>query len=378
MKLFDVYPLMNVTPVRASGCTVTDINGREYLDLYGGHAVISVGHSHPHYIKSLEDQLRKIGFYSNAVINPLQEELAVRMGKISGYPDYNLFLCNSGAEANENALKLASFHTGRKKIIAFRGSFHGRTSAAVAATDDEKINAPINKQHDVTILPLNNFEAAAITINDSIAAVIIEGIQGVAGVVEPTNDFLVHLSYLCNKHGVILILDEVQSGCGRTGKYFAHQHSGIQPDIITTAKGIGNGFPVGAVLIAPHIKAKHGLLGTTFGGNYLACASALAVINIIENESLMDNARIVGACLKRKLSTLPGVNTVSGTGLMLGVHFDQPVASLRKTLLSEHSIFTGSASNGNVIRLLPPLCLSADQASTCFNAFTAILQPQYA
>lgn len=378
MKLFDVYPLMNVTPVKASGCTVTDINGREYLDLYGGHAVISVGHSHPHYIKSLEDQLQKIGFYSNAVINPLQEELAVRMGEISGYKDYNLFLCNSGAEANENALKLASFHNGRKKIVAFEGSFHGRTSAAVAATDDEKINAPINKQHEVTILPLNDFDAASAAINDNIAAVIIEGIQGVAGVIEPHNDFLLHLRELCTKHGVLLILDEVQSGCGRTGKYFAHQHSGIQPDIITAAKGIGNGFPVGAVLIAPHIKAKHGMLGTTFGGNYLACASALAVIDIIENESLMDNAGIVGACLKRKLSALPGVNVISGTGLMLGVRLDEPVASLRKTLLNEHGIFTGSASNGNVIRLLPPLCLSADQASTCIKAFTAVLQPQYA
>jgi len=378
MKLFDVYPLMNVTPVKAYGCTVVDSTGKEYLDLYGGHAVISVGHSHPHYVKSLEDQLRKIGFYSNAVINPLQEELATRLGKLSGYPDYNLFLCNSGAEANENALKLASFRNGRKKIIAFDGSFHGRTSAAVAATDDEKINAPINKQHDVTILPLNDFNAASVAINDSIAAVIIEGIQGVAGVIEPHNDFLSHLRELCTKHGIVLILDEVQSGCGRTGKYFAHQHSGIKPDIITAAKGIGNGFPIGAVLIAPHIKAKHGMLGTTFGGNYLACASALAVIDIIENESLMDNARIVGACLKRKLSALPGVKVISGTGLMLGVHLDAPVASLRKTLLNEHGIFTGSASNGNVIRLLPPLCLSADQASTCIQAFTSVLQPQYA
>lgn len=378
MKLFDVYPLMNVTPVKASGCTVTAIDGREYLDLYGGHAVISVGHSHPHYIKSLEDQLRRIGFYSNAVINPLQEELAVRMGNISGYPDYNLFLCNSGAEANENALKLASFHTGRKKIVAFKGSFHGRTSAAVAATDDEKINAPINKQHDVTILPLNDFEAAALSINDTIAAVIIEGIQGVAGVVEPANDFLVHLSNLCNKHGAVLILDEVQSGCGRTGKYFAHQYSGIQPDIITAAKGIGNGFPVGAVLIAPHIKAKHGMLGTTFGGNYLACVSALAVIDIIEKESLMDNARIIGNFLKRKLSILPGVTNVSGTGLMLGVHLDQPAVAFRKKLLNEHGIFTGSAADNNVVRLLPPLCLNADQAATCINAFTIVTEPQHA
>lgn len=378
MKLFDVYPLMNVTPVKASGCTVTDIHGREYLDLYGGHAVISVGHSHPHYIKSLEVQLHKIGFYSNAVINPLQEELAVRLGEISGYPEYNLFLCNSGAEANENALKLASFHNGRKKIIAFDGSFHGRTSAAVAATDDAKINAPINKQHDVTILPLNDFEAAALTINDSIAAVIIEGIQGVAGVVEPTYDFLVHLSNLCIKHGVVLILDEVQSGCGRTGKYFAHQHSGIQPDITTAAKGIGNGFPIGAVLIAPHIKAKYGMLGTTFGGNYLACASALAVIDIIEKESLMDNARIVGSFIKRKLSSMPGVTNVTGTGLMLGVHLDQPAAEFRKKLLNEHGIFTGSASDVNVVRLLPPLCLSADQAAICINAFSIVTEPQHA
>ncbi len=378
MKLFDVYPLMNVTPVKAYGCTVEDNTGKEYLDLYGGHAVISVGHSHPHYVKSLEVQLRKIGFYSNAVINPLQEELARRLGIISGYTDYNLFLCNSGAEANENALKLASFHNGRKKILAFDGSFHGRTSAAVAATDDEKINAPINKQHDVTILPLNDFDAASKAINDNIAAVIIEGIQGVAGVIEPHNDFLIHLRELCTKHGVVLILDEVQSGCGRTGKYFAHQHSGIQPDIITSAKGIGNGFPIGAVAIAPHFKAKHGMLGTTFGGNYLACVSALAVIDILEKESLMDNARIIGTFLKRKLSTLPGINTVTGNGLMLGIHLDQPAASIRKTMLNEHGIFTGSASIGNVIRLLPPLCLSADQASTCINAFSDILQPQFA
>jgi acetylornithine aminotransferase len=377
MKLFDVYQLMNVTPAHASGCVVTDTTGQEYLDLYGGHAVISVGHSHPHYVKSLTAQLEKIGFYSNAVKNPLQEELAFRLGRISGYSDYNLFLCNSGAEANENALKLASFQTGRRKIVAFNGSFHGRTSAAVAATDDTKINAPLNTQHDVQFLPLNDFQMASDNIDNSVAAVIIEGIQGVAGVIEPESGFLIHLQSLCNAHGVTFILDEVQSGCGRTGMYFAHQYSGIKPDIITAAKGIGNGFPIGAVFVSPDYKAKYGMLGTTFGGNYLACAAAIAVVDIIENESLMDNARMVGNCLIRKLSALPGVKKVSGKGLMIGVHLDESAGDARKLLLQEHQIFTGSASDKNIIRLLPPLSISADQASKCLRAFESVLQPQH-
>lgn len=368
---------MNVTPVKASGCIVTDKSGQDYLDLYGGHAVISAGHSHPHYVNMLTEQLKKIGFYSNAVVNPLQEELAYRMGKISGYTDFNLFLCNSGAEANENALKLASFFNGRTKIVAFSKSFHGRTSAAVAVTDDTKLNAPLNKQHDVTILPLNDYQSASDAIDETVAAVIIEGIQGVAGVIEPEDDFLFHLRSLCSASGALLILDEVQSGCGRTGKYFAHQYSGVQPDIITAAKGIGNGFPIGAVMIAPHIKAKHGMLGTTFGGNYLACVAAIAVIEIMEQESLMDNARIVGGCLIRNLSALPGVKNVTGKGLMIGVHADEPANGLRKTLLNEHHIFTGSASDPNVIRLLPPLSISANQATACLKAFESVLQPQH-
>ncbi len=377
MKPFDVYPLLPITPAHAKGCIVTDDNGINYLDFYGGHAVISIGHSHPLYTQRLTEQIQKIGFYSNAVLNPLQEKLATRLGEISSKHEFQLFFCNSGAEANENALKLASFVTGRKKVVAFTGSFHGRTSAAVAATDDLSLNATINLQHEVAFVELNNFESASQIIDSQTCAVIIEGIQGVAGVIEPTDEFLLHLEMLCKKSGALFILDEVQSGCGRTGDYFAHTRSGIQPDLITLAKGIGNGFPIGAVMIAPHIKPKHGMLGTTFGGNYLACVAALSVIEVMENESLMKNAKDVGDYLLQNLKKVPGVVSVSGRGLMIGIQFEYPVATIRKQLVEECHIFTGSASSKNTIRLLPPLCITKAEAQQLVKALLHVssLQP---
>jgi acetylornithine aminotransferase len=372
MKLFDVYPLMPVTPVSASGCYVTDNKGEKYLDFYGGHAVISIGHSHPHYTRKITDQLGKIGFYSNAVVNPLQEELAYRLGKFSGCDDYQLFLCNSGAEANENALKLASFANGRKKVVAFYESFHGRTSAAVAATYDPKIITPLNDQHQVEFIPLNDFDRAEDVIDESVCAVIIEGIQGVAGVIEPSDKFLKHIEKLCKKHGALLILDEVQSGCGRTGDYFAHQSSGIKPDVITMAKGIGNGFPIGALMIAPHIKAKHGMLGTTFGGSYLGCAAALAVIEVMEKEKQLLANKTHGKTLIEQLKSLDGVTKITGRGLMIGVHFNEPIAPLRKHLLNEHKIFTGTASDPNIIRLLPPYCITEKEVKKVAKAFSDV------
>jgi acetylornithine aminotransferase len=308
----------------------------------------------------------------------LQEELAERLGKISGCDAYQLFLCNSGAEANENALKLASFVNGRKKIVAFTNSFHGRTSAAVAATHDPSINSVLNSQHEVRFCKLNDFSMAEELIDEEICAVIIEGIQGVAGVIEPKDEFLQHVESLCRKHGALLILDEVQSGCGRTGDYFAHQRSGIQPDIITAAKGIGNGFPIGAVLIAPHIKAKHGMLGTTFGGNYLACAAAIAVIDVMEKENLMPHTASIGEWLANELRSVKGVESVSGRGLMLGMRFNHPVAALRKLLLEEFRIFTGSASDKHIIRLLPPYCITREDAQKTINAFSLVSQLQTA
>lgn len=376
MKLFDVYPLLPVKPVSASGRTVTDENGVNYLDLYGGHAVISIGHSHPLYVERLTNQLHQIGFYSNAVENPLQETLAAKLGAISGYPDYSLFLCNSGAEANENALKLASFQNGRKKIVAFSGSFHGRTSAAVAATYNRSINAPVNLQHEIVFLPLNDFEKAATEINETVCAVIIEGIQGVAGIVEPSDEFLQLLRAKCDASGAVLILDEVQSGVGRTGDFFAHQRSGIRPDLITMAKGLGNGFPIGAVLIAPGFEAKHGLLGTTFGGSYLACSAALAVLEIIEKESLMTNARLIGHLLKKRLEQIPGVVEVRGRGLMLGIGLEENCSAVRNRLLKEEKIFTGSSSCKKTLRLLPPLSLTLAESEQFLEAFSFILQKQ--
>ena len=373
MELFDVYSLFDVTPVRAKGCTVWDDKGQEYLDLYGGHAVISVGHSHPHYVEALKAQLDKIGFYSNSVRNPLQEELARRIGEAAGYEDYALFLDNSGAESNENAAKLASFHTGKDRIIAFRRSFHGRTSGAVALTDNPAIVSPFNAHHRVTFLDLNDGDAVAEELmKRDVAAVIVEGIQGCGGIHVPTPGFLQTLSRLCRQYGAALILDEVQSGYGRTGKFFAHQWAGIRPDIITLGKGIANGFPCGGILIAPKFQARKGMLGTTFGGNYLACAAALAVLDIIEEEHLVDNAREVGEYLQSQLPESPRIKEVRGKGLMLGIEFDESVAPLRKALLYDKHIFTGVAGN-DMIRLLAPLCLSRDEADRFLTAFSVVL-----
>ena len=373
MELFDVYSLFDVTPVRAKGCTVWDDKGQEYLDLYGGHAVISVGHSHPHYVEALKAQLDKIGFYSNSVRNPLQEELARRIGEAAGYEDYALFLDNSGAESNENAAKLASFHTGKDRIIAFRRSFHGRTSGAVALTDNPAIVSPFNAHHRVTFLDLNDGDAVAEELmKRDVAAVIVEGIQGCGGIHVPTPGFLQTLSRLCRQYGAALILDEVQSGYGRTGKFFAHQWAGIRPDIITLGKGIANGFPCGGILIAPQFQARKGMLGTTFGGNYLACAAALAVLDIIEEEHLVDNAREVGEYLKSQLPESPRIKEVRGRGLMLGIEFDESVAPLRKALLYDKHIFTGVAGN-DMIRLLAPLCLTKDEADRFLTAFSEVL-----
>ena len=372
MNLFDVYPLYNLAPVSAKGCTITDEKGIEYLDLYGGHAVISVGHSHPHYVQRISDQLKRIGFYSNSVQNPMQSELAQKLGELSGYGDYSLFLCNSGAEANENALKLASFLTGKKRIVAFEKSFHGRTSAAVSVTDNPKIIAPINDVHDRVILPLNDTVALKTALSSGeVAAVLIEGIQGIGGCRVPDPAFLRAASALCKEHGALFILDEIQSGYGRSGKFFAHQYAGIRPDVITVAKGMGNGFPVGGVLISPEYKPWHGMLGTTFGGNYLACAASLAVLEIMEKEDLVANAAKIGGFLIDELTKLPQIKEVRGKGLMIGLEFDQPIAELRKKMLFEEKIFTG-VTGTNVIRILPPLTLSLSDASHFLEAFSRL------
>lgn len=373
MNLFDVYPLFDITPVKAEGSYIWDDKGNRYLDLYGGHAVISIGHKHPHYVKKLTDQLNGIAFYSNAVKMPMQAELAEKLGRLSGYEDYSLFLCNSGAEANENALKLASFHNGRKKIIAFSKSFHGRTSLAVAATDDVSIVAPVNHTENITILPFNDMEAATQHITDEVCAVIIEGIQGVGGVQIPTIEFLQHLSALCEKTGAILILDEVQSGYGRSGKFFAHQHAGIKPHLITVAKGMGNGFPVAGVLINPLFKAKYSMLGTTFGGNYLACAAAIAVLDVIEEENLIQQAAETGEYIVNALKNHPDVKEVRSLGLMIGVELHSPCAPVRNDLLFKHRIFTGSSSDKNTLRILPALNLSKNDADIFIAAFNQVL-----
>ncbi|MBF9253606.1 aminotransferase class III-fold pyridoxal phosphate-dependent enzyme [Pontibacter sp. 172403-2] len=376
MNLFDVYPLFDITPVRAQGMYVWDDKGTRYLDLYGGHAVISIGHSHPHYVKRLARQLYDIGFYSNSVQMPLQQELAQKLGEISGYPDYNLFLCNSGAEANENALKLASFHTGRKKVITFKAGFHGRTSAAVAVTDNPSIIAPINETENVIFLPLNDLQAFADALQEhgpQLAAVIVEGIQGVGGVHLPEPSFLKALAAGCENVGALLILDEVQSGYGRSGKFFAHQYAGIQPHLITVAKGMGNGFPIGGVLIHPDIEAKHGLLGTTFGGNYLACAAGLAVLEVMDQEKLIQNAQDSGGWLIEELRKMPGVRAVRGKGLMIGVELEEPCAPVRQQLLKTYKIFTGTSSDKNTLRLLPPLCIGTEEAKKFISAFEAVM-----
>ena len=373
MNLFDVYSLFDVTPVRAKGCTVWDDKGQEYLDLYGGHAVISVGHGHPHYVEALKAQLDRIGFYSNSVRNPLQEELARRIGEVSGYEDYSLFLDNSGAESNENAAKLASFQTGKDRIIAFRHSFHGRTSGAVALTDNPAIVSPFNARHLVSFVDLNDVDAVTYELSrGGVAAMIIEGIQGCGGIHVPEPGFLQALSRLCRRFGAVLILDEVQSGYGRTGKFFAHQWAGIHPDIITMGKGIANGFPCGGILISPRFKARKGMLGTTFGGNYLACAGALAVLDIIEQEGLMANALAVGEYIKANLPDSPRIKEVRGKGLMLGIEMNESVAPLRQALLYDKHIFTGVAGQ-NMIRLLAPLCLTKAEADRFLAAFKEVL-----
>lgn len=374
MNLFDVYSLFDVIPVKGQGCHVWDDKGQEYLDLYGGHAVISVGHSHPHYVKRITEQLNKIGFYSNSVINPLQVELAEKIGKLSGYEDYSFFLINSGAEANENALKLASFHTGRDKVVAFRKSFHGRTSGAVAVTDNPKIVAPFNAVHKVLFAELNNIASVeAYLKNNDVAAVIIEGIQGCGGIHIPTTQFMQDLRALCDKYGTVLILDEIQSGYGRSGKFFAHQYYGIKPDIISMAKGIGNGFPVGACLIAPKFKPVVGMLGTTFGGNYLAMAAAIAVAEITEKEGLVENAAKVGQYLIDNMPKSDKIKEVRGRGLMIGIEFNEPIKEIRTKLLFEKHIFTGVAGT-NMIRLLPPLCLTIEEADRFLEAFSDLLK----
>ncbi len=374
MKLFDVYPLFDINIVKGKGCYVWDENGTEYLDLYGGHAVISIGHSHPHYVEMISKQAASLGFYSNSVINKLQQQLAQRLGKICGYDDYSLFLINSGAEANENALKLASFHNGRKRIISFSKSFHGRTSLAVEATNNPKIIAPINDNGHVTYLPLNDIAAMQAELGKGdVCAAIIEGIQGVGGIQIPTDEFMHALRQACTSNNTILILDEIQSGYGRSGKFFAHQYSNIRADIITVAKGIGNGFPMAGVIISPMFTPVYGQLGTTFGGNHLACSAALAVLDVMEQEHLIENAAKVGNYLLEELKKFPQIKEVRGRGLMIGLEFNDPVKELRTRLLKEQHIFTG-VSGTNVLRLLPPLCLSMQEADIFLQRFKKILE----
>ena len=360
MQLFDVYPLYDIEPVKGEGARVWDKNGVEYLDFYGGHAVISIGHAHPHYVKMISEQVARLGFYSNSIINSLQQELADKLGALSSCGDYQLFLINSGAEANENALKLASFHNGRTKIIAFKKAFHGRTSAAVNVTPDPKLVAPINATFEREFHDLNDLESVKASIlRGDVCAVIIEGIQGIGGIHTPNAEFLRAIQDLCHQTNTVLILDEIQSGYGRSGKFFAFQYiESLKPDIITTAKGMGNGFPIGGVLIHPKFKAKHGLLGTTFGGNHLACAAAIAVLDVLKSENLIENAAKVGAYAIEKMKTLQGVKEVRGIGLMIGVEFEFPTAALRKRLAFEEKCFVGSSSEANTIRLLPPLSIT--------------------
>jgi Ornithine/acetylornithine aminotransferase len=373
MNLFDVYSLFDVIPVKAQGCRVWDDKGTEYLDLYGGHAVISIGHSHPRYIAALTEQLNRIGFYSNSVVNPLQAELAQRLGKACGYEEYSLFLDNSGAESNENALKLASFHTGKDHIIAFRRSFHGRTSGAVAVTDNPAIVSPFNANHKVTFCELNDAKGVEKALmQGDVAGIIIEGIQGCGGIHVPDTSFMQELQTLCHTYGAALILDEVQSGYGRTGHFFAHQWDNIRPDIITMGKGIANGFPCGGILIASQFQARKGMLGTTFGGNYLAMAAALAVLDIIEDEGLINNAYRVGEYIKAHIPASPRIKEVRGRGLMIGIEMNEDVAPLRRKLLFDDHIFTGVAGQ-NMIRLLAPLCLTIEQADQFLTAFNETL-----
>ncbi|MCR9131173.1 MAG: aminotransferase class III-fold pyridoxal phosphate-dependent enzyme [bacterium] len=374
MKLFEVYSLFDVEPVEGDGALLFDRQGNKYLDFYGGHAVISIGHGHPHFVERITDQLGKLAFYSNSVPISLQKDLAHKLGEVSGYFNWNLFLCNSGAEANENAMKLASAHNSRDKVMAFTGGFHGRTSLAVAATDNPNIVFPVNEGANIIRFNFEDFDGTKAALeNGDICCVIIEGIQGVGGVVEPSAEFLRHLRALCDETDTVLILDEVQSGYGRSGRFFAHQHSFVQPDIISIAKGMGNGFPVGGILIHPKLKAKAGMLGTTFGGNHLACAASLAVLEVIESEQLIKKAAQTGILLKKELESINEVKEVRGRGLMLGVEFDFPVAEMRKKMLYEQHVFTGSSSNKNTLRLLPPLNISEKEVHLCIKALKKIL-----
>ena len=375
MNLFDVYPLFDITIDRGEGAKVWDDKGEEYLDLYGGHAVISIGHSHPHYVEKITEQVKKLGFYSNSVKNPLQQEVADKLGKLSGYEDYQLFLINSGAEANENALKLASFYNKRTRVLAIEKAFHGRTSLAVEATNNPKIIAPVNANNHVTFLPINDLSAWEAEINKGdVCACIIECIQGVGGIRLVDKDFLYGIQKLCEAHNTVLICDEIQCGYGRSGKFFAHQHLGVKPDIITVAKGIGNGFPMGGVLISPKFKPVYGQLGTTFGGNHLACAAAIAVLDVMKDEQLVKNAAVVGEHMMKRLkeANLPHVADVRGRGLMIGIELDMPYKEVRSALLFKEHCFTG-CSGTNVIRLLPPLCLTIEQADQFVEKFTKVL-----
>ncbi|SNR52165.1 aspartate aminotransferase family protein [Hymenobacter mucosus] len=373
MELFNVYPLVNITPVKALGAKLWDDKGQEYLDFYGGHAVISIGHSHPHYVQRLTEQLQNIGFYSNSVQIPIQAQLAQKLGQVSGYEDFSLFLCNSGAEANENALKLASFHTGKKRVLAFKGAFHGRTSGAVAATDNPKIVAPFNADHAISFVEYDLAAVEQVLQGGDVCAAIIEPIQGVGGIIMPSDEFLTGLAALCKQYGALLIADEVQSGYGRSGKFFAHQHTGIRPDVISVAKGMGNGFPIGGILIAPELKASYGLLGTTFGGNHLACAAALAVLEVIEQEDLLNHAAELGHYLRSELEANAGAEEIRGRGLMVGIKYDFPIKDVRDKLLSDFHIFVGNASDPTVLRLLPPLNITREEVDRFLQALYAII-----
>ena len=373
MKLYDVYPLFDINIIKGKGCNVWDDKGEEYLDLYGGHAVISIGHAHPHYVEMISNQVAQLGFYSNSVINKLQQELADRLGELSGYDDYQFFLINSGAEANENALKLASFYNGRTRVLVQEKAFHGRTSLAVEATHNPKIIAPINANGHVTYLPMNDLPAwEAELAKGDVCAVMIECIQGVGGIRLVTPEFMQGLRELCDKYDTVLISDEIQCGYGRSGKFFAHQHTGVRPDIITVAKGIGNGFPMGGVLISPKFTPVYGQLGTTFGGNHLACAAAIAVLDVMKQDGLVENAAKVGAYLMEELKKFPQIKEVRGQGLMIGMEFDEPIKDIRRRLLFEQKVFTG-VSGTNVIRLLPPLCLSMAEAEGFLQRFKQAL-----
>lgn len=372
MKPFDVYPLYNITPVKAQGSTIWDENGVEYLDMYGGHAVISIGHSHPYYVEKLSDQLHKLSFYSNSVQIPQQIELAEKLGEMAGLSDFALFLANSGAEANENALKLASFHTGRTKIVACKQGFHGRTSGAVAVTDNPKIQAPINFASHVVYIPYNDVAALKAAVDDNTCAVIVEGIQGVGGIHVATDEFVKAIREACDQHGAVFIHDSVQCGYGRSGKFFTYAFSGVQPDLITTAKGMGNGFPIGGVLISPKFKASYGLLGTTFGGNHLACVAATAVLDVIKNENLLENATSMGNYLMNELKGISGIKELRGKGLMIGIELEQPFKEVRDKLLYDHHIFMGVAGT-HTLRLLPSLALTQADADKFLTAFKAVM-----